>query len=204
MRQIILASQSPRRKQLLSEMGLVFDTIPSNFDEWLDDERSPEEVAQELGLGKALDVARRYPDAVVIGSDLIVSLGSRQLGKATDEADARQMLRDASEIPNKLTCSIAIVCLADHLQEVSYENAWVYFKPYDRIKVENYLRSGDWKDKAGAYGVQSGAAPLIDYFQGNFDTVMGLSTHKLAPMLERLDIMAHAVDVPSPVPTKPS
>lgn len=143
MRQIILASQSPRRKQLLSEMGLVFDTIPSNFDEQLDDGRSPEEVAQELGLGKALDVAQRYPDAIIIGSDIIVSLGSRQLGKANDEADARQMLHDVCETPNKLTCSVAVVCLADHVQEVSYENAWVYFKPYDTGKVEEYLRSGD-------------------------------------------------------------
>lgn len=202
MRQIILASQSPRRKQLLTQMGLVFETIPSNFDEQLDDGRSPEEVAQELGLGKALDVAQRYPDAIIIGSDIIVSLGSRQLGKAADEAEAKQMLHDACEVPNKLTCSIALVCLADHLEEVGYETAWVYFKPYNAARVEDYLRSGDWKDKAGAYGVQSGVAPLIDYVEGNFDTIMGLPTHTLASMLERLGIEARPVDVPSPVLVK--
>ena len=153
-------------------------------------------------MGKALDVAQRYPDAIVIGSDIIVSLGSRQLGKAANEVEARQMLQDACDAPNKLTCSIALVCLTEHLEEVSYETAWVYFKPYEAGKVEDYLRSGDWKDKAGAYGVQSGAAPLIDYVQGNFDTIMGLPTHTLAPMLERLGIKSRPAEVSSPVPIR--
>lgn len=182
-------------------MGVAFDTIPSSYNEHLDDSRSPEVVAMELGLGKALDVARQHPDAIVIGSDSIVSLGSRQLGKAASEAEARQMLHDVTLVPNKVTCSIAVVCIADKIEEVTSENAWVYFKPYDEVLAAAYLASGDWRDKAGAYGIQSGAAPMIDRVTGNFDTVIGLSTHTLAPILVRRGIQAKPVDIDSPVLT---
>ncbi len=200
MRQIILASQSPRRKELLQAMGLTFDTLPSNFEEYLDDSRPAEQVAIELGLGKALEVASLNPEAIVIGSDLIVSLGNRQLGKAEDEADAKQLLHDVTLVPNKLSCSIAVICLAENIQLTGCENAWVYFKPYDAEKTEAYLATGDWKDKAGAYGVQSGAADLIDHVSGNFDTIMGLATHELVPLLQEVGIGAKVVTPASPVP----
>ena len=89
---IILASQSPRRKDYMQRMGLVFDTIPSDYDEHLDESRTPEEVAMELALGKAMAVAAQYPDAIVIGSDCIVAVNGRQMEKARDIEDAREML----------------------------------------------------------------------------------------------------------------
>ncbi|MDB5166007.1 MAG: Septum formation protein Maf, partial [Candidatus Saccharibacteria bacterium] len=92
MSRLILASQSPRRKELLAAMGLEFDIIPSTYDEKLDDARSPEEVAIELGLGKALQVAADYPDSFVIGSDTIVTVDGKQLEKPRDKADAYAML----------------------------------------------------------------------------------------------------------------
>ena len=184
-------------------MGVIFDVIPSNFDEHLDDARLPEAVAEELGLGKAQDVAQRYPEAIVIGSDSIVALGNRQLAKPENDSEAREMLQAETLAPNKVIASVAVVCLAEHMQEVAHEIAWVYFKPYDSAAVEAYLATGDWRDKAGGYGIQSGAAPLVDHIRGNIDTIMGLPTHVLAPMLEKLGIDAHPVDVHLPVKVVP-
>jgi septum formation protein len=198
MRQIILASQSPRRTELLTRMGVQFEAIPSDFYEELDDSRSPEAVAQELGLGKALVLARHYPDAIVIGSDTIVTIDGRQLGKADSIEHARQMLQDEALHPNKITSSLAVVCLADNLQLVQSENAWVYFKPYDAQAVEAYLATGDYADKAGAWGIQSGAAPLIDHMSGNADTIVGLPTHLLAPILQQLGYPAVPVEYALP------
>jgi len=180
-------------------MGLEFTTIPSNFDEYLDDTQPATQIAQELALGKAQEIAKLHPDALVIGSDVIVTVGNRQLAKAADEAEARAMLELVISQPNRVTAGVAIVCLEDHIQEVGYEDTWVYFKPYDKIRTEEYIRTGDWKDKAGAYGIQSGAAPLVDYIRGNADTVMGLPTNLVAHMLEKVGISAHPVDVVLPI-----
>ena len=79
---IILASQSPRRKDYMQRMGLTFETIPSDYDEQLDENRTPDEVAMELALGKALAVATKYPNAIVVGSDCIVAVNHRQMGNA--------------------------------------------------------------------------------------------------------------------------
>lgn len=198
MRKIILASQSPRRSELLTMMGLEFVAVPSEFEEYLDHDRPPEEVAQELALGKAMAVAQQHPDAIVIGSDCIVTIDGRQLAKAETLAEARQMLHDVTLHANKITSSLAIVCLADGFQEVTSENSFVYFKPYDEQAVDAYLATGDYKDKAGAYGVQSGAAPLIDYIEGNIDTIVGLPTHLLAPILQNQGYEVNAVDYPLP------
>lgn len=175
-------------------MGLEFEAIPSNFYEELDDARTPEEVAMELGLGKAMVIARQYPDAIMIGSDCIVTIDGRQLAKAEDIDHARQMLRDVTEHPNKITSSLAVVCLEDGLESVQAENAWVYFKPYDEAAVEAYLATGDYADKAGAYGVQSGAAPLIDHVEGNADVIVGMPTHLLAPVLQKFGFDVQPVE----------
>lgn len=193
-----MASQSPRRKELLTMMGLAFEAVPSDFYEELDDSRTPEEVAQELGLGKATVIAQKYPDAIVIGSDTIVTIDGRQLAKAETIDEARQMLRDESLHPNKVTSSLAVVCLEENFESVQSENSWVHFKPYDTPAVEAYLATGDYADKAGAWGIQSGAAPLVDYMSGNADTVVGLPTHLLAPILQKFGYDVQPVDYSLP------
>ncbi len=198
MRPVILASQSPRRRELLTAMGVSFDVMPSDYDEELDDARTPEAVAEELGLGKAMVIAREHPEAIVIGSDTIVTIDGRQLAKAESLDEARTMLHDVTLHANKVTSSLAVVCVELGLEFVSSENAWVYFKPYDAVAVEAYLKTGDYKDKAGAYGIQSGAAPLIERIVGNADTIVGLPTHVLAPQLQSLGFAARAVDYQLP------
>jgi septum formation protein len=199
MRKIILASQSPRRKELLAGMGLEFEAIPSNFDEKLDDSRSPEVVAIELAVGKASQIAEQYPDCIVIGSDTIVTINGNQLEKPHDKAEAYQMLERLSGTHNEVTTSLAVICAADDVLLTAADTARVYFKPYNKEAVTTYVESGDTADKAGAYGIQSGAAPLIDHIEGYYDTVIGLPTRQLADLLAQVGIKAKPVNLKPPV-----
>jgi septum formation protein len=193
MTRIILASQSPRRKELLDKMGLTFTTIPSNYEEHLDESRSAEDVAKELALGKALDVAASHPDAYVIGSDTIVAIGGRQMEKPVNIEDAREMLTALASHKSTVSTGLAVVNLANNVQIADVDTARVFFKP-DSIEVselrETYLASNDWKDKAGGYGIQSGAAVLIERIEGNYDTIVGLPTIKLSKILGSLGVNA--------------
>ena len=184
MRQIILASTSPRRKELLEEMGLDFTIVPSDFEEYLDASRPVEDIAMELGAGKARAVAEKYPEAIVIGSDTIVTIGEVQLGKAVDLEDARRMWRLITTAPNKVTSSLAVICKAENYEKVTYDSAWVYLRPYDEVAVEAYLATGDYTDKAGAYAIQH-IGDLLDHIDGSENTILGLPTEKLADILHK-------------------
>lgn len=201
MSEIILASQSPRRRKLLGEMGVTFTVLPSQYDEKLDEARSADEVAMELALGKALDVAQSHPDAYIIGSDTIVGVNGRQMEKPKDIDEAREMLLALSGHESTVSTSIAIVNLNEDVKVSDVAVTKVYFKP-DNDEVtqlrEAYLETGDWKDKAGSYGIQSGAAPLIERIEGDYDTVVGLPTRLLARKLNELGIEARAVQTDSP------
>lgn len=207
---LILGSQSPRRKELLDHMGLAgqYEIIPSEFEEQLDDTRSAAEVAEELGYGKALWVAERNPGAWVIGSDTIVTINGKQLAKAADEDEARGMLKMLAGEMNVVTSSVALVSLRKDTPEgehvikhfIGSESSSVFFKPYDHDAIETYIASGGWRDKAGAYGIQTGAHTLIDHFEGNYDTILGLPTHLLATYLEQIGIHARPAGLDAPVP----
>jgi len=185
MRQIILASTSPRRKDLLEKMGLEFSVVASEFEEYLDENRPVEEIAVELGRGKALSVAERFPEAIVIGSDNIVSVGDRQLGKAANIEEARDMWRLVTTAPNKMTSSLVVMCRALDYEYSTYDTSWVFFKPYDENAVEAYLATGDYTDKAAAYAIQS-TRHMIDHIDGSEDTILGLPIHLLTPVLDDL------------------
>jgi septum formation protein len=202
MNKIILASQSPRRRYLLSEMGVEFEVQPSNFEEYLDNDRDVEEVAKELSLGKALDVAKDHPDDYVIGSDTIVYIEGRQLAKTETIEDARQMLLDLAGKENLVVSGVALVNHSKNVELTDTETTRVQFKA-DSDEVtklrEEYLASGSWRDKAGSYGLQDGAAPLIESISGDYDNLMGLPTRKLAQMLNAQGIVAKHVVEAAPV-----
>lgn len=198
MTEIVLASQSPRRRHLLKAMGVEFTVHPSNYTEVLDDNKDIHEVARELSLGKAMDVARLYPDAVVIGSDTIVGMNNRQLEKPVDIEDARRMLLSYAGHESIVVTGLAVVCLSRRISEVTTDLTKVYFKP-DSLEItklrEDYLVSNDWKDKAGGYAIQNLRGILIDRIEGSYDTVVGLPTQPLATILGKLGIAAEAVEV---------
>lgn len=194
MTRIILASQSPRRKQLLEAMGVEFETIPSNFDEYLDDGRDPELVAKELALGKALDVAERYSEALVIGSDTIVTVDGHQLGKPANDSEARAMLVSLAGKPNYVTTGVAIVSIAGNVRVTGANTAAVYFKALDAQMVEDYVATGDPFDKAGGYAVQHPLCkPMIEKIQGNQDTIIGFPTALVASLLADCGVSANQI-----------
>jgi septum formation protein len=202
MRQIILASGSPRRKELLAKMGVPFETIPSDFEEWLDDTRPVTSMAIELGLGKARVLAERYPSAIVIGSDTIVTLGERQFGKPENETDARLMLYAQVGNRTTVTTSVVVLCKELGIELTAAPQADVVFKRRNDKAISAYLETGDWRDKAAAWGIQSGAAPLISHIQGDYSTIIGLPVTQLAVFLHQLDIPTQPVIFMPPVPQR--
>lgn len=180
-------------------MGVDFDVVPSEYVEQLDDAQSPEEVAKKMALGKALDVAKKHPNAIVVGSDTVVTIDGKHLEKPKDLADAKEMLKRLSGRPHLVTTGVAVVG-PDGSKSVRVALSRLYFKPYDEAVVDAYVATGDPLDKAGGYGIQSGAAVLMEKLEGNVDTVIGLPTHMLADMLQGLGIDAKSVDYESPIP----
>lgn len=183
-------------------MGVDFLVIPSDFDEYLDHGRPAKEVAIELGVGKAKDISQKHPQALVIGSDTIVTLNGEQLGKPKDINQARQWLRDHAGLDIVVTTSVVLLCEESGLHEAAADETIVHFKPYSNSDNEAYLATNDWADKAGGWGIQSGAAPLIEYISGRYDTILGLPTHILAKMLQAQGIQASELILDPPVPQK--
>jgi septum formation protein len=202
-RQVILASGSPRRAALLKQMGVQFTVVPSDFDEQLDHARPTAEVAMELALGKANAVAEKYPAALVIGGDTIVTLDGRQLGKPKDIAEARATLRAHDNKLVTVTSSVVLVCRELGLELAEVDEGGVQFKAYDEAENEKYLATGDWADKAGGWGIQSGAGPLISFISGRYDTVLGMPTNLAAKLLKAQGIEARELAFESPLSVKP-
>ncbi len=180
-------------------MGVTFTVVPSNFDEHLDDSRAPFAVAQELARGKAMAVAKLYPDAIVIGSDLVLAVDGHQLGNAFSRTEADAMLTLVTKYPNQICNAVCVICLDEQIEVVEVTKSVVYLKPYNKRSIEAYLQTGDYLGKAGGYGVQTPAAgPLIDHIEGDFDAVVGLPTKKLSKILNKLGVPAHPADYPPP------
>jgi septum formation protein len=180
-------------------MGVEFNIVPSAYDEKLDDARNPEEVATELALGKALAVAEQYPECIVIGADTIVTIGGRQLEKPRDMQEAFETLEMLAGATNEVSTGLAVVWLERGMQYTGAETTQVAFKPLDEQAIRAYVNTGDPMDKAGSYGIQSGAAPLIDHIIGQYDTVVGLPTMLLSQFLGELGIVAKSVELEPPV-----
>ena len=108
-----------------------------------------------------------------------MTIEGRQLGKGANIEEAREMLRSLAGKVHTVTSSAVVVCRAENYEFAAADETWVYFKPYDEKTVEAYLATNDWRDKAGAYGIQSGAGSLVDHTEGDIETIIGLPTRLL-------------------------
>jgi septum formation protein len=169
-------------------MGLDFDIVPSNFEEYLDDIRSPRDVAIELGLGKANDVAKDYPNSYVIGSDVIIVVDGKQLAKPESPAEARYMLKLLSGRSHQAITSVAVVNLSKNVEVTDAETVDVVFQHIPDEIIEAYIATGDPYDKAAGYARQH---PLLKPFitlDGELHAHAGISTMKLRRILEKLGL----------------
>lgn len=180
---IILASASPRRRELLSLVFRQYEVIPSEFDEsQVPAELGPKDHVRYSSLMKARDVARKYPNSLVIGADTIVVVDDRILGKPVDSVDAAHMLRSLSGRTHQVYTGIAII--KDGIETSELECTDVTFRELSDEVVSRYIASGEPMDKAGAYAIQGIASVLIQSINGCYFNVVGLPLYRLSNMLE--------------------
>lgn len=178
---LILASQSPRRRELLSMLGYEFLCCPADDDEIIPEEMEPGRAVELLAERKAAAAAAGHPDAVVVGSDTVVVLDSRILGKPTDQQDAARMLRALSDRTHRVYTGVAV--LAGPGRRIFHNVADVTFYPLSEEEIAGYVATGEPMDKAGAYGIQGKGAVLVREIRGDFYTVMGLPVAALSRTL---------------------
>ena len=177
---ILLASGSPRRRELLSGMGLSFDICKPCFDEDSVFGFSPEVTVEKLSLGKALSA--KAEDALVIGSDTVVALDGEILGKPCDEKDAFRMLKMLSGRTHFVYTGVALAGQGKNI--VFHEKTAVHFKHLTDDDITAYVKSGEPMDKAGAYGIQGKGAMLVSRIEGDYFTVVGFPVCRVAEALK--------------------
>ncbi|MCI0499989.1 MAG: Maf family protein [Planctomycetales bacterium] len=188
--QFILASASPRRQHLLAEAGYCFEVVPSAVDEsaFATKGITSEDHTKILALAKAGDVAIRFPNALVIGSDTVVDLEGEIIGKPNDAAHAEEITRKLFSRPHKVITGLALVCIEKNIEIVQADTTIVYPRRLTEAQIAEHIRKGDWQGKAGAYGIQETGDEFVDYIDGSFTNVMGLPMERIKRLLGTLGI----------------
>jgi len=179
---LILASSSPRRIELLALIGIAPDLVdPADIDETPQRAETPARLAQRLACSKAAVVAERHPDDVVLAADTVVAVGRRLLEKPADEAEATRFLKLLSGRNHRVFTGVAVI----HGGRTSWRvvETRVSFKPLSDGEIAAYVASGEWRGKAGGYGIQGRAAAFITRIVGSHPAVMGLPLYEAANLL---------------------
>lgn len=189
MSEIILASASPRRSELLRNMGLDFSVVVSDADEASVDRDVPPEIyVQELALLKAASTAKKITDrkdAIVISADTVVVNNGAILGKPDSEAEAERMLSELSSRTHQVFTGICVLRIRDAYTVCKAVRTDVTFKELSKEKIRRYIDSGEPMDKAGAYGIQGRGAMLAERINGDYFNVVGLPVSALSDILEQ-------------------
>ena len=183
MKTIILASSSPRRKEILEKTGLPFIIDPSNSDEDMTQNLEPKDLAKALSLAKAKDVAKRHKNAIVIGADSIITLNGKVLGKPHTEEREIEMLTELSgSIHSAITGYTIIDTDSGKIVSDAVETK-IYFRKLTQDEIKNYVATGKPLDKAGAYAIQGKGALFVEKIEGDYYNIMGLP---LSAVVEKL------------------
>jgi septum formation protein len=183
---VILASQSPRRRDLLTLVGIPHEVQPADIDESALPEEAPAAHCERLAREKALAVAATAPNAVVVGSDTIVVIDGQILGKPADVADARRMLRLLSGRTHTVFTAVAV---SRGNQLVSgVEDVAVTFRPISDHEIDAYIATREPMDKAGSYGIQGFGATIVERIDGDYFAVMGLALVRLIALFRRVGL----------------
>lgn len=182
----ILASSSPRRRDLLTMIGIRHEVIPADIDEAYLPGEPPVAHAERLARDKGLAVAARYPDALVLSADTIVVVDEDVLGKPRDDDEAVRMLGSLAGRTHTVFTAVAAVWRGRI--ESGVEAVAVTFRPMDAATIRAYVGTGEPMDKAGAYGIQGYGATIVERIDGDYFAVMGLAIGRLVELLARLGV----------------
>ena len=186
MRPVVLASGSPRRRELLGQMGVQeFEVLPAQGEESAPAGLTPDQLVAHLALQKAQEVFALRPEATVIGADTVVALGDQVLGKPATEREAVEMLRALSGRRHEVYTGMAVLSGDRVLRHV--ERTQVEFRPLTDREIEAYVATGEPMDKAGSYGIQGRACVFIRGIQGDYYNVVGLPVCALQQLLSQLE-----------------
>lgn len=188
MRKIILASSSPRRRDLLSQIGLKFEIDPSNYQEDMTLGMKPAKLAEYLSLGKAKDVAQRHRDSIVIAADTFCVLNGELLGKPKTKNEAANMLQKLSGSVHSVITGFTIIDTLTNKQISRSVETRVYFRKLSKKEINFYIASGDPMDKAGAYAVQNLGGIFVERIEGDYFNIMGLPISPLCIELQKFGI----------------
>ena len=181
---LILASASPRRADLLSQIGLTFEIYPSEIEEPVpDNDLIGEIVTQKLASLKAKSVAKRYTEGVIIGADTLVSVEDKLLGKPMNNEHAQEILTRLSGSCHQVITGVSLLNIKENIEKTWAEITKVHFRKLCLPEIVNYINSGEAADKAGAYGIQGRGAAFVKRIEGCYFNVVGLP---LASLMEQL------------------
>ena len=183
---IILASASARRKDLMTKAEYDFEVVVSDVDEsnFPRGEFSAAQYAKALALAKAKDVAKNYPEALVIGADTVADFNGEIIGKPKDEKDAEAITKKLFNRPHKVVTGIAIVGLDSGIEIVESDTTVVYPKKLSDAQIAEHIEGGSWQGKAGAYAIQETGDKFVERIEGSITNVMGLPMELLERLLD--------------------
>ncbi|HJP60900.1 MAG TPA: Maf family protein [Gemmatimonadaceae bacterium] len=183
---VVLASSSPRRRQLLELIGIEHEVLPSNIDETLRPRETPRRHAERLAREKASAIATREPAKITIAADTIVVINRKVLGKPRDDDDARRMLSMLSGREHTVITAVAVA--RGRKLRSAVEEVKVKFRRLREDEIDAYIATGEPMDKAGAYGIQGFGATIVDCVNGDYFAVMGLPLARLVTLLRDLGV----------------
>ena len=189
MKKIILASASPRRKELLEKIGLKFEVDASNCAEEIDPTLKPDEIVRRISITKAKSVATRHQNAVIIAADTIGVIGTKLLGKPHTAGEARKMLAQISGKSHDVITGFTVLDTAAEKIVTKTVTTKVYIKKLTKKEIDAYVQTGEPLDKAGAYGIQGLGAVIVEKIEGDYYNVMGLPLSALAEVLQEFGII---------------
>lgn len=183
---IILASASPRRAQLLEQIGVVFEIAPGNVAEMPHPDEAPPDYITRISRAKVIAVARGFDSGLVLGADTVVVLDGQLLGKPEDEAAARRMLSQLSGKWHAVMTGVALYDIESRREVADYDKTLVKFAQITDSEIDWYVNTGEPMDKAGAYGIQGRGGLFVDEIAGNYYNVVGLPIPLVYRLARRL------------------
>ena len=181
---LILASSSPRRSELLRQLGLAFRVVPSEAAEINHAHLTALELSRINAYRKARAVANKVPDALVLGADTLVYLDTKVFGKPANLEEAHEMLEKLQGRTHRVVTAVCLLWLREHRQRLFFETSAVTFRPLDAAKIRRYLGKIDPLDKAGAYAIQEDGDLIVEKVTGSYTNVVGLPLERLKAELE--------------------